>query len=163
MDFAALKEKAIKLKDKTIELKNKTVDFTAEKVSTSGLVIKTQTDLEKLITKSENKVVTTKEGEEKVFVKRSMLVVGDSQKDFFKEFLLSIPVLLTKSFTQSISLKMVDIHDAQMNLDSYNLSEMPVLIVFENKEVYKTIIWEDNIKKVVKSFTLDINKSIEEI
>lgn len=139
MDFASLKEKAIKLKDRTIELKNKTVDFTAQKVSSSGLVIKTQADLEKLITKSENKVMTTKEGEEKVFVKRSMLVIGDSQKDFFKEFLLSIPVLLTKSFTQSISLKMVDIYNIEINLDIYNLSEIPALIVFENKEVYKTI------------------------
>jgi hypothetical protein len=37
------------------------------------------------------------------------------------------------------------------------------MIVYENKEIYKIISGEENIKKVVKSFSLDINKTIEEL
>jgi hypothetical protein len=53
--------------------------------------------------------------------------------------LLSIPVLLTKSFSQNVSLKIVDIKDEKIDIKKYDLSEIPALIVFENKEVYKTI------------------------
>lgn len=163
MDFSKLKEQALQLKQKAIDVKNKAVDFSAEKISQSWLVLKNQSDLELLIWKSENKVITTKEWDEKTFVKRSILVVGDAGKDFFKEFIISIPVLLTKSFSQSLAIKILDIHNKNIDVSEYELQELPALIVFENKKVYKIIIWEDNIKKVVKSLTLDINRSIEEI
>lgn len=163
MDFSKLKEQALQLKQKAIDVKNKAVDFSAEKISQSWLVLKNQSDLELLIWKSENKVITTKEWDEKTFVKRSILVVGDASKDFFKEFIISIPVLLTKSFSQSLAIKILDIHNKNIDVSEYELQELPALIVFENKKVYKIIIWEDNIKKVVKSLTLDINRSIEEI
>ena len=163
MDFSKLKEQALQLKQKAIDVKNKAVDFSAEKISQSWLVLKNQSDLELLIWKSENKVITTKEWDEKTFVKRSILVVGDAGKDFFKEFIISIPVLLTKSFSQSLAIKVLDIHNQNIDISQYEIQELPALIVFENKKVYKIIIWEDNIKKVVKSLTLDINRSIEEI
>lgn len=163
MDFSKIKQKAIELKDKAIELKDKTVDMTAEKISKSSLVLQGQEDFDKFILKSENKTFLNQEWETKVFEKRCLVIFWDSSKDFFKEFLLSIPVLLTKSFSQNVALKIVDVKDEKIDIKKYSLSEIPALIVFENKEVYKTITWEDNIKKVVKSLTLDINKTIEEI
>ncbi len=163
MDFSKWKQKATDLKNKAMEMKDKAVEFSAEKISQSGLVLKDQTDLEALILKSANKTISTKDGEEKTFVKRSILVVGDQNKDFYKDFLLSIPILLTKSFSQSLTIKIIDTNNKNIDITSYNIEELPALIVFENKEVYKIITGEDNIKKVVKSLTLDINRAIEEI
>ncbi|MGE4443764.1 MAG: hypothetical protein AB7E37_02080 [Candidatus Altimarinota bacterium] len=163
MDFSKFKEQALQLKQKAIDVKNKAVDFSAEKISQSGLVLKNQSDLDALVGKSENKTITTKDGDEKIFVKRSILLAGDANKDFFKEFIISIPVLLTKSFSQSLAIKVLDIHNQNIDISQYEIQELPALIVFENKKVYKIIIGEDNIKKVVKSLTLDINRTIEEI
>lgn len=163
MDFSKLKQKALELKNKTVEMKDKAVEFSAEKISQSWLVLKEQSDLESLIWKSENKIITSKEWDEKTFVKRSILVVWNGEKDFFKDFLISIPVLVTKSFSQSLSIKILDINNKNVSIAEYNIDDFPALVVFENKEVYKVITWEDNVKKVVKSLNLDINKTIEEI
>lgn len=163
MDFSTLKQKALELKQKAWEAKDKAINFSAEKMSQSGLILKDQTDLEAFILKSANKVITTQDGEEKVFVKRAILIIADAGKDFFKEFLVSIPILLTKSFSQNLPIKIIDINNKNINIADYNAQEYPAFIVFENKEIYKTITGEDNIKKVVKSLTLDINRTIEEV
>jgi len=163
MDFSKLKQKAFELKNKAVEMRDKAVEFSAEKISQSWLVLKEQSDLESLISKSENKIITSKEWDEKTFVKRSILVLWNGEKDFFKDFLISIPVLVTKSFSQNLSIKILDINNKNVNITEYNIDDFPALVVFENKEVYKIITWEDNVKKVVKSLNLDINKAIEEI
>lgn len=163
MDFWTLKQKALELKAKAIEAKDKAVNFSAEKMSQSGLILKDQNDLDAFILKTSNKIITSQDGEEKVFAKRGILIVADAGKEFFKEFLISIPVLLTKSFSQNLPIKIIDINNKNINIEDYNIEEYPAFIVLENKEVYKTITGEDNIKKVVKSLTLDINKTIEEV
>jgi len=38
---------------------------------------------------------------------------------------------------------------------------LPALVIFENEKVYKVIQGEENIQKVVKTASLDINKTIE--
>ena len=116
MDFSKFKEQALQLKQKAIDVKNKAVDFSAEKISQSWLVLKNQSDLDALVWKSENKTITTKDGDEKIFVKRSILVAWDANKDFFKEFIISIPVLLTKSFSQSLAIKVLDIHNQNIDI-----------------------------------------------
>jgi len=50
-----------------------------------------------------------------------------------------------------------------VNLSDYNIETLPSLVVFEEEKAYKTISWEENILKLVKSFDLDINKLINEI
>jgi hypothetical protein len=77
--------------------------------------------------------------------------------------LIYLPVLLTKSFSQNLSLKLVDSNNESIDLKKYGIEEVPTLLVYENKIVYKIISGEENIKKVVKSFSLDINKTIEEL
>lgn len=161
MDFSKLKEKAIHLKDKAIEMKDKTIDFTATKISNSSLVLKDQAELDMLVVKSANKSITTAQWEDKVFTKRSLLILWDSNQNFFKEFLASIPILLTKSFSQSIALKIHDIHNTKIDISEYGDITPPAILVFENKALYKVITGEENIKKVVKSLSLDINKTLE--
>ena len=75
MDFAQLKKKALELKEKAVEFTDKTLEQTAVKVAQSSLVLKEQSELESLITKSENKQFITQEGQEKIFIKRSYLMV----------------------------------------------------------------------------------------
>lgn len=163
MDLKTLKQKALELKQKAIELKDKTIEKAAEKVSESSLVIKNSIELQQFVDKSENKNFVSKEWIEKTFSRRVIVIFWDSKKDFFKEFLVSLPILFTKSFSQNMDLKVVDVNNENINLEKYELKEIPALVVFENKEIFKIIYWEDNIKKVVKSLTLDINKTIEEL
>ncbi len=163
MNLESLKKKALELKQKAIELKDKWVLYSAKKLSESSLVLKSQTELDDFILKSQNTTFTNPEWISKVYEKRCSIIFWDSKENFFKEFLLSVPVLLTKGFSQNLPLKIVDIWNESIDYKKYNLSEIPALIVFENKEIYKIIVGEDNIKKVVKSLTLDINKTIDEI
>lgn len=163
MDFAALKKKALEFKDKTVEFSKKTIEETAVKVSKSSLVIKNNEELEAIILKSQNTTFVSQEWVSKVFTKRSILIVWDWEKEFFKQMLINLPILLTKAFSQDIALKLMDVKNKEIDISRYNLLEIPALIVFENKEVYKIIYSEENLKKVVKNLTLDINKSIEEL
>lgn len=163
MDFAQLKKKAFELKDKTVDFTKKTIEETAVKVSESKIVLKTQEELVDFISKSENKHFITPEWVEKNFVKRTYLVVGDGKKEFFKEFLLYLPVFLTKAFSQNVVFKMADCNNTALLLEEYNIWEFPALLVFENKQLYKMILWEDNVKKVVKTLDLDINNTIDQL
>jgi hypothetical protein len=45
----------------------------------------------------------------------------------------------------------------------HDLNEFPSLILYENKEIKKTITGKENILKLVKNMNLDINKLIDEL
>lgn len=161
--LSILKEKAIEMKEKVIELKDKTVETTAKKMSESSLVLKTESELTEFIAKSENKKFTTKEGEEKTFIKRVFVIAGNGKENFFQDMIIALPILLTKAFSQSLQIKMIDTSNENIDLKPYKNEVFPALFIFENKELYKTISGEENVKKVVKTMSLDINKTIEEI
>jgi len=151
-------------KDTIISWKNSTLESVASKVGNSKLVLREQSELLALVEKSKTKTITTQEGEEKTYLKRSLLLIGDGEKDFFRNFVWSFPLLFTKTFTQSTPFKMHDIHTITIDVSRYGISlhELPLLVVFENETVYKSIFGEENIKKVLSSFNLDLNKSIED-
>lgn len=157
------KEKFNLFKSKVIDFKDKTIDKTAKKVAESKIVIKDNEWLEELIEKSKNTSFKSESWEEKTFTKRSFLIVWNKESDFFKDFLPSIPILLAKSFAQNVFLRFADINNKQIDLSNLDIKEHPSLIIYENKEVYKIISWDENIKKLVKDLTLDINKSIENL
>lgn len=163
MDFKTLKQKALELKDKAVEITNKTIETSAQKLGESSLVLKTELELNDFVSKSENNSYITKDWVSKISIKRVLIIFWDSKNDFFKSMLLYLPVLLTKSFYDNLSLKLVDINNEDIDIKKYNVEEIPSLVVFENKEIFKVIPWEENIKKVVKSLTLDINETIDKI
>lgn len=163
MDFKTLKQKALELKDKAVEITNKTIETSAQKLGESSLVLKTELELNDFVSKSENKSYITKDWVSKISIKRVLIIFWDSKNDFFKNMLLYLPVLLTKSFYDNLSLKLVDINNEDIDIKKYNVEEIPSLVVLENKEIFKVIPWEENIKKVVKSLTLDINETIDKI
>ena len=163
MDFAKFKSKLGELKDKAVEFKDKTVENTAKKISESTLVLVNQQSFEEFIQKSENKKFTSKEWVEKTFVKRVFILIWDSKKDFFKDLIVSLPILYTKAYSQSLLFKVVDISTGNIDYSKYEIKDFPSILVFENKELYKIIAGEENVKKVVKTLSLDINKTIDEI
>lgn len=163
MDFAALKKKALELKDKWVVFWKKAIDETAKKVWESSLVLKNNDEFLYLIEKSRNSTFENQSWELKTYVKRSYLIIWDSQKDFFKKMLISLPIFLAKTFSQNIYFKMADINSKSINFNDYEVLEYPCLLIFENNNLVKVIYKEENINKIVKSFSLDINKTVDEL
>lgn len=157
MNFKEMKEKAL-------ELKNKAIEYSSQKLASSNFTISTNEDLENFINKSENTKFTNKETwEEKTYTKRVIIIFIDEKSDFFKQTIITFPVLLTKSFSQNVQIKLAKSTIKDLNLKKYSVEEIPSLVVFENKKVHKVILWEKNILKLVKNFDLDINKQIDNI
>ena len=168
MDFKSFKEKALEkakqLKEKTIEITDKTIDYTAKKLGESGFTISSKIDLEKFIKKSaQTKSKDKKTWVEKTYSHRVLVIFGDEKSDFFQKALINLPILLTKAFSQSISIKLAKHIIKDVNLVDYKVKQLPSLIVFENEKFLKVIEGEENILKLVKSLSLNINKSIDEL
>lgn len=157
MDFS-------KIKNKFIETKNKAVDFSANKLWNSIFTIKNIEELNNAIGKSKNINYTNKETWEiKTYTKNSFVLFWDESSDFFKDSLITFPVLATKAFSQNITLKLAKTNIENLKLDDYKIKEIPSLVVFENEKVKTVIEWKENILKLVKSINLDINGEIEKI
>jgi len=91
------------------------------------------------------------------------VIFADIRSDFFKQMLYKLPVLSTKAFSQNISLRLADISMKKLDKKSYQLGSKESLIVFENKKITQNLQGEENIQKVVKSLSLDINKDIQDL
>ena len=181
------KDKAIELKDKAIEMKNKasdakdnavekttdTINSWKEKIEdakekvieTKENITNNQIELENIIKKS--KTTTFKNSEtwvEKTYKHRSIAIFTIEWSEFYKKFIYLLPVIITKAFSQNISVKLFKSKIEWLNLQDYSINEdeLPALVVFEEEKLLKTIKWEENILKLVKSFSLDINKEIDE-
>ena len=148
-----MKKKALKFKDDMIESGTK-------RLVKSWNVINEIEDLEEFIKKSKTKTFTSKETwATKEFIKKVIVIFADKNSDFMKKSLLSLPVLIIKAFSQNIPLKMCDIK--LEDLKKYKVKTLPTLVVFETEEIIDIVEWEDDINKITKSLTIDINKSIE--
>lgn len=164
MDFKKMKEEALKLKNKALEKSKDAVEYSAWKLAGSKFTLKTIDELREFIRKSKNTEGTNSETwKKKVFSHKVIVIFAETKSEFFKQMLYSLPILQTKAFTQSISIKLADISMKDIKLDEYNITEKTALVVFENMKYDTTLQWEENIQKVVKSFNLDINKTIEEL
>jgi len=149
-----MKKKALKFKDDVIE-------SWAKKLAESSMVINKIEDLEEFIKKSETKTFTSKETwETKKFIKKVIVIFADKNSDFMKKSLIGLPVLITKAFSQNIPLKMCDIKIDE--LKTYDIKTLPTLVVFETEKIIDVIEWEEDINKITKSLSIDINKSIED-
>lgn len=164
MDFKDIKEKAKNLQKKAGDKLDEAIDYSAKKLSSSSLTISTKKELEDFIEKSKTKEFIKKETWEKKYYKHKVIVLfWEEKSDFFKDSLIELPVLATKAFSQNISLKIAKSEIKGVDLKTYNIEVFPCLVVFEEQKVYKKIEDKENIKKLVKSFNLDINKQIEEL
>ncbi len=159
MDFEKLKQKAI-------DFKNKTIDSAAKSLADSSFTINKKQELDNIIQKSATTTFKNKETwEEKQYKHKSIVIFAEEWSDFFKEALYIFPVISAKAFSQNIAFKLAKSKIETVNLTEYSVDEksLPTLVVFEEEKVLKTISWEENILKLVKSFDLDINKLIDDI
>lgn len=166
MDFKALKEKALQLKQKTSEQTMKAINYSAKKLSNSSFTIEKKEDLSLIIQKSKQSTYKNKETwEEKTYKHQSIVIFADEWSNFFKEALYILPVIITKAFTQNISVKLAKSKIEWVDLAQYNVKSdiLPCLVVFEDEKVIKNIEWSENILKLVKSFDLDINNLINKV
>lgn len=155
MDFNKLKKDLLKKAENAVE-------STAKKLSESNFTIKSKKELDVLISKSKENSFTSKETwENKIFKRKSILIVWDENSSFFKKALINFPVLYTKAFSQSIEIKLSKSKLEWIDFNELDVKSFPAVIVFMDEKVYKVISGEESIQKLVKSFNLDINKEIE--
>ena len=157
MDFKKLKENVIKIKDKTKEGLNKAADYWSSKISSTKLVLSTEKDLKLFIDRS--KTVTNKDW--KKYKKKVIVIFIEKDDTYYKKVMYDLLVLYTKAWSQNIYLKICDI--SKNDLKTVEVSSYPSLVVFESKKIVKVLEWEEKIKKVVKSFSLNINKTIDSL
>ena len=164
MDFTSLKQKAQTLKNKTLEAGKEALEYSTSKLAESSLTLKSKEELEAFIGKSKNtsgKDSVT--GQEKTYTHRAIAILIDTKSEFFTKMLYALPVLVTKAFSQNISLKLVDKDMKEGDFTLYGVTQFPALVVFENTKHIKTLLGEENIQKVVKSLSLDINSTIDSL
>jgi len=163
MDLNELKKKAKELKWKIVKWTDKIITSSANKIQKSWLTIHSNNELKNLIEKSKNTFYTSSQTWEQVeATKKSIVLIWDPKKDFFKEAIYILPIVATKAFTQSITVKLASSDIDDIDYSEYWVNDFPSMIVFEDTKVYKIITWKLNILKLVKSFSLDINKDIDD-
>lgn len=141
------------------------VNYSAKKISwSSAFSIKNKEDLEELINKSETTEFQNQNTWEiKYFKHKSILIIDDENSDFYKSVSLRFPILKTRAFSQNISIMLSKSKIDGINYkEEYQVEELPTMLVFENKEIYKRIIWKENIEKISKSFKMNIEELIEQ-
>ncbi len=160
MDFSKLKEKFSSIKSDSLKLYNETVEKTAKKLIESNFTIKTLFELEDFIWKSKNYFSESSNKEE---TKKIICIFASKESDFFKKFLYELPVIYTKAWTRNIWIKLVESSLEWLDLSKYQIVSIPSLVLFENEKVVKVVATEEKINKIVKSLSLDIEKSIKDI
>ena len=159
-----LKEKGEILKDDATKKTDEAVKYSKKKYYTFKFSLQTKEELDFVIAKSATTSVINKETwEEKFYKHKSIVIFAEEWSDFLKKSIYVTPLIITKAFSQNITVKMATSKIEWVDLSEYqvNETELPVMIVFEEEKFYKKIEGEENILKLVKSFNLDINELIE--
>lgn len=144
---------------------NWAMDYSAKKISeSSNFSIKNLDDFEKLLEKSATTEFQNKETWEiKYFKHKSVVIIADEKTDFYKNISLLFPILKTKAFSQNMNIMLSKIKIEWLDYkETYKIEEFPAMLVFENKELYKKIIWKENIEKIAKSVKMNIEEQIEQ-
>lgn len=144
---------------------NWAMNYSAKKISeSSNFSIKNLDDFEKLLEKSATTEFQNKETWEiKYFKHKSVVIIADEKTDFYKNISLLFPILKTKAFSQNMNIMLSKIEIEWLDYkETYKIEEFPTMLVFENKELYKKIIWKENIEKIAKSVKMNIEEQIEQ-
>ena len=163
MDFTKLKKKALRFKDQAVEKSKEAVDYGVKKLEESSMTLKDKKTLEAFVATSKNTKTKMEDGSKKINKKRVVVIFADPKSDFFESMLYMLPVLITKAFSQNVSLKLADSSMKGIDLKEYEVKKWPALVVFENTKPIKTLQGEENIQKVVKWASLDINATIDSL
>lgn len=128
------------------------------------MTLNTIAELDKFLEKSKTTVgKDSQTGKEKKFKHRIIVIFADTKSDFFTQMLYIFPILSAKVFSQNMHIRLANISMKKLDKDMYHINATEVLVVIENMKVIKTINGAENIQKIVKSLSLDINKSVDEL
>lgn len=164
MDFLELKNKATKLKDSAVKASKSAVEFSASKLADSQMTLRNVKDLELFIEKSKSTSITdSTTGKEKTFQHQVIVIFADTKSEFFKQMLYALPVLSTKAYSQNIAVRLADISMKGLDKKTYKITTWETLVVLEGEKVTKVVAGNESIQKIVKSMSLDITKSIDEL
>ena len=156
-----LKEKIQNLSSSAKSSSYEAVEYGKQKLANSRFMLDDIDEFEAFLDSSlPSEYVDGKSWQTKTFTHKVIVVFADIESDFFSKMLYQFPILMTKAFSQNISLKLADIHMKGLHKTSYSIKSGPSLILVENRKVIKVLEWEESIQKVVKSLNLDINKTI---
>ena len=149
---------------KTKETFNNAVSYSAKKISSSSsFSIKTKEDLDNLIEKSGTTDFVSKTWEVKYFKHKTILIIAEEKSDFYESISLRFPMLKTKAFSRNIVIMLSKENIEWVNFEEdFWVTELPTMLVFEDKEIYKKIIWKENIEKISNSFKMNIEELIEQ-
>jgi len=164
MDFWELKNKASKLKESAMKASKSAVEYSAAKLADSKLTLTTIQELELFLKKS--LTTTGKDSstwKQKQFQHQVIVIFTDIQSEFFRHMLYKLPVLSAKAFSQNISIRLADISMKDLDTKKYQIWDLETLVIIQDEKVLHSIAWSENIQKIVKSMTLDINKAVAEL
>ncbi len=147
------------LKDSLLKVANQVIDKWVEVLQTSSFQISKIEELEALVETSKN--YTSVSGKE--YSKKAIVIVADLKSDFYKKLLYLFPILYTKAWSQNIGIKIVWSELAGLDREKLGITTIPMLLVFGNRQVYKSFAGEENIFKIVSKLSLDIEKQIEQL
>lgn len=152
-----------KIWEKTKETFNNATDYIWEKIWENALA-KSKSEIDDIIEKSKTTEFFKQETWETKFYKhKTILIVVDEKSEAFKDLSILYPIFKTKTFSQNMSILMSNFQIEDLNLqEKYELSELPAMIVFQDKEIYKTIFWKENIEKIWKTVKMNIEQTIDE-
>jgi len=164
MDFLELREKAKKLKSSAVKASRWAIEYSASKLADSSFTLTSVEQLNDFLKYSlKTQWIDSSTWAKKEFPKRVIIIFTDTKSDFFKSMLYSLPVLSAKVFSQNLKIRLADRSMKKLDRKKYNVSQQDTLLLIENMEIIKSISWAENIQKIVKDMSLDINKSIEEL
>lgn len=129
-------------------------------------MLKTQKEIEDFIQSSKATSSEVKVGdktEKKTFSHQAIIVFVNPKDDFFASLVYKFPVLKTKTYSQGIPLKFVDITLPSLEKEVFHVEGDMCLTLYENTEHKYTLVGEETLQKVVNSLSLDINKTVAEL
>lgn len=164
MDLQILREEAVKFKKKAQDFGAKALSASADKLVDSKYTLESVKDLEACIAKSKTTTgVDSKTHKPKEFKHRVVVVYIDVSSEYFKTLVYKLPILITKAYSQSIVLRVADIAMKGLDKKAHKISWKECMVVYEDEKAIKTLEGHENIQKVVKSLSLDINTTIDSI
>jgi len=164
MDLQILREEAKKFQKKAQKVGEKVLSASTDKLVESKYTLSSVSELDACVKKSEETLGTdSKTGKEKKFSHRVVIIFADTKSDYFKSFLYKLPVLITKAYSQWVVCRVADNSMKDLDKKKHKISWEISMVVYENKKVIKVLEGIDNVQKVVKSPSLDINTTIDNL
>lgn len=149
MDLNSLKGKFKVFKNNAEKYAKKAVENTAESFSKTGMVLNND--------KSGDKFAALNTFLEKN--KKCVVIFWEEKTSFYKDIMVKMPVLYTKSFAQNFQFKILGLKPEDA-LEKLKINKIPSLVIYKWWEISEIIEGEEKIMELVKKMSLDIENVV---